>query len=225
MVIYFPRYNTECSNENWTLGGIFRVVSRFPLHFVLYRGNLDYLWDSVAAVGPMAWWWLYCVDRILGAMGTASWIMANSLIVFFFFREREGRREAGRKWNSRIRDSQKLGNEKMHEKLYREPGSSWLIGSKWLKKQNQRCSGFHKVQDWQGEDPGKTNNQSIIVIKLSLQNLSSETYCKPEDTEFNSNKVPKNTEIRIFTKSASTRSKIHKVVLTNTSKDLESCIK
>ena len=79
--------------------------------------------------------------------------------------------------------------------------------------------------DSQGENPGKKIIQSIIFIKLSLQNLSPETYCKPEDTEFNSNWVPKNTEIRIFTKSASTRSKIHKVVLINTSKDLESCIK
>ena len=27
--------------------GIFHVVFRFPLHFMLYRGNLDYFLDSV----------------------------------------------------------------------------------------------------------------------------------------------------------------------------------
>ena len=36
-VIDFPRYNTECSGENEILRGIFRVVSRFPLHLVLFR--------------------------------------------------------------------------------------------------------------------------------------------------------------------------------------------
>ena len=29
------------------LRGIFHVVSCFPLHFMLYRGNLDYFSDSV----------------------------------------------------------------------------------------------------------------------------------------------------------------------------------
>ena len=35
-VIDFPRYeyNTKCSGENEILRGIFRVVSRFPLHFM-----------------------------------------------------------------------------------------------------------------------------------------------------------------------------------------------
>ena len=32
--------------ENQTLRGIFHVVSRFPQHFVLYLGNLDYFLDS-----------------------------------------------------------------------------------------------------------------------------------------------------------------------------------
>ena len=41
-VIDFPRYNTKCSGENKIQGAIFRVVYRFPLHFVLYLGNLDY---------------------------------------------------------------------------------------------------------------------------------------------------------------------------------------
>ena len=40
-VIDFPRYSMKCSGENVTLCGIFHVVSRFPLHFMLYRGNLD----------------------------------------------------------------------------------------------------------------------------------------------------------------------------------------
>ena len=50
-VIDFPK----CIEENEKLRGIFRVVSRFPLHFSLYLGNIDYLLDSV----------LYCVDESL----------------------------------------------------------------------------------------------------------------------------------------------------------------
>ena len=42
-VIDFPRY----SGENEIPHGLFRVVSRFPQHFVLYLGNLDSLLDSV----------------------------------------------------------------------------------------------------------------------------------------------------------------------------------
>ena len=38
--IEFPRYNTKCSWENEILCGLFREVSRFPLHFVLYLGLL-----------------------------------------------------------------------------------------------------------------------------------------------------------------------------------------
>ena len=34
-IIDFPRYNMKCSGESGTLRGIFRVISRFPLHFVL----------------------------------------------------------------------------------------------------------------------------------------------------------------------------------------------
>ena len=34
-VIDFPRYNTKCSGKNEILRGIFHVVFRFPLHFVL----------------------------------------------------------------------------------------------------------------------------------------------------------------------------------------------
>ena len=45
-VIDFPRYNTKFSGENEILRGIFRLVSRFPLHFVLYCRNLDYFLDS-----------------------------------------------------------------------------------------------------------------------------------------------------------------------------------
>ena len=33
-VIDFPTYNTKCSGENKILRGIFRIVSRFPIHFV-----------------------------------------------------------------------------------------------------------------------------------------------------------------------------------------------
>ena len=39
-VMDFPRYNTKCSGENKIQGAIFRVVYRFPLHFVLYLGLL-----------------------------------------------------------------------------------------------------------------------------------------------------------------------------------------
>ena len=46
-VFDFPRYDMKSSGENETLRGIFHVVSRFPLHFMIYRGNLDYFLDSV----------------------------------------------------------------------------------------------------------------------------------------------------------------------------------
>ena len=46
-LIDFPRYNMKCSGENAILRGIFHVVSCFPLHFMLYLGNLDYFSDSV----------------------------------------------------------------------------------------------------------------------------------------------------------------------------------
>ena len=44
--INFPRYNMKCSGENVILRGIVHVVSCFPLHFMLYHGNLDYFSDS-----------------------------------------------------------------------------------------------------------------------------------------------------------------------------------
>ena len=42
----------ECSVENVILRRIFHVVSYFPLHFMLYRGNLDYFSDSVGFKPP-----------------------------------------------------------------------------------------------------------------------------------------------------------------------------
>ena len=45
-VIDFPRYNTKCRGENEILRGIFRVVSCFPLHFILYLGNLDSFFEQ-----------------------------------------------------------------------------------------------------------------------------------------------------------------------------------
>ena len=45
--IDFPQYNMKCSGENVILRGIFHVVSCFPIHFMLYRRNLDYFSDSV----------------------------------------------------------------------------------------------------------------------------------------------------------------------------------
>ena len=49
-VIDFPRYNMNCSGENVILRGIFHAVSRFPLHFIYYRGNLDYFLDSTVNI-------------------------------------------------------------------------------------------------------------------------------------------------------------------------------
>ena len=37
----------KCSGENVVIRGIVREVSCFPLHFMLYRVNLDYFSDSV----------------------------------------------------------------------------------------------------------------------------------------------------------------------------------
>ena len=52
-VCEFPRYNMKCRVENRTLLGLFHAVSRFPLHFMSYRGNLDYFLDSVVvAITP-----------------------------------------------------------------------------------------------------------------------------------------------------------------------------
>ena len=51
--IYFPWYNMKRSRENLTvslhdgLRGIVHMVSCFPLHFMLCRGNLDYFSGSV----------------------------------------------------------------------------------------------------------------------------------------------------------------------------------
>ena len=49
-VIDFPRYNMKCSGENVILRGIFHVVSRFPLLFMLYRGNLDCFSNNVCSM-------------------------------------------------------------------------------------------------------------------------------------------------------------------------------
>ena len=37
----------KCSGENVILRGIVHVVSGFPLHFMFYRGNLDYFSNRV----------------------------------------------------------------------------------------------------------------------------------------------------------------------------------
>ena len=46
-VIHFQRYNMKCSGDNMILRGIVHEVSCFPLHFMLYPGNLDCFSDSV----------------------------------------------------------------------------------------------------------------------------------------------------------------------------------
>ena len=64
--IDFPRYNMKCSGKNVILRGICHVVSRFPLNFMLYHGNMDCFSNSVI---PPQWcirgvWvcWLVCSD-------------------------------------------------------------------------------------------------------------------------------------------------------------------
>ena len=53
-LIDFPRYNMKCNGENVILRGIVHVVSGFPLHFMLYRGNLDCFLNSVQS-GLCSW--------------------------------------------------------------------------------------------------------------------------------------------------------------------------
>ena len=68
-VIDFPRYNMKCSRENVILRGIFHEVSRFPLHIMLYSGNLDYIFDSVhCTVYPECTIFknLYCLTVVVG---------------------------------------------------------------------------------------------------------------------------------------------------------------
>ena len=48
--IDFPRYTMKCSGENVILRGIFHVVSCFPLHFMLYCGNLDCFSNRVSQI-------------------------------------------------------------------------------------------------------------------------------------------------------------------------------
>ena len=48
--IDFPQYNMKCSGENVIHRGIFHVVSCFPLHFMLYCGNLDNFSDRVYVI-------------------------------------------------------------------------------------------------------------------------------------------------------------------------------
>ena len=68
-IIDFPRYNTKCSWEKEILRGIFGVAFRFPLHFVLYLGNVDYFLDSVCVWLPgMVWYGGWMVVGILGEL-------------------------------------------------------------------------------------------------------------------------------------------------------------
>ena len=54
-VIVCPRYNMKCSEENVILSGIFHVVSCFPLHLMLYRGNLDYFLNRALRMYILRW--------------------------------------------------------------------------------------------------------------------------------------------------------------------------
>ena len=69
--IDFPRYNMKCSGENFILRGIFHVVSCFPLHFMLYRENLDYFSASV-------WWKIIVLYNIYGRRYITIWITTIS---------------------------------------------------------------------------------------------------------------------------------------------------
>ena len=59
----------KCSRENVILREIFHVVSCFPLHFMLYRGNLDDFSDSV---------------RILWACLSCTFIERSIMIVDYY---------------------------------------------------------------------------------------------------------------------------------------------
>ena len=56
-------YNIKCSGENLILRGIFHVVSCFPLHSILYRGNFDYFSDYVPPVKILFTW--ICRDLLV----------------------------------------------------------------------------------------------------------------------------------------------------------------
>ena len=53
-VIDFPRYNMKSSGQNVILRGIVHVVLHFPLHYMLYRGNLDCFSNSVLLMCAVA---------------------------------------------------------------------------------------------------------------------------------------------------------------------------
>ena len=66
------------SVENVILRGIVHVVSCFPLHFMLYRGNLDYFSDSVQYGFVSRYIQLICsktlvLDFILKTQNIARW--------------------------------------------------------------------------------------------------------------------------------------------------------
>ena len=66
------------SGENVILRGIVHVVSCFPLHFMLYRGNLDYFSDSVQYGFVSRYIQLICsktlvLDFILKIQNIARW--------------------------------------------------------------------------------------------------------------------------------------------------------
>ena len=54
---FFRDLSRNVAGKNEILHEIFRVVCRFPLHFALYLGNLDYFLDSV-----------HCTVYILGIL-------------------------------------------------------------------------------------------------------------------------------------------------------------
>ena len=76
--IHFSWYKMKFSGENVILRGIVHVVSCFPLHFMLYRGNLDYFSDSVQYGFVSRYIQLICsktlvLDFILKTQNIARW--------------------------------------------------------------------------------------------------------------------------------------------------------
>ena len=68
----------KCSGENQILRGIFHEVSRFPLHFISYRGNFDYFLDSVV----LEWShlvWKFCSYTAVGPQESQRQGMVTAL--------------------------------------------------------------------------------------------------------------------------------------------------
>ena len=77
----FLRYNMKSSGENVTRRGIFHVVSRFPLHFMFYRGHLDYFLDNVLLSVSN----LYSTVSLSLLLSYLYWISFTFVLYLYFF--------------------------------------------------------------------------------------------------------------------------------------------